>query len=57
MESGRYKTMKNYESISDKTDVGIPKISHKVEREGLGFTTRQRHQNRLDFYEEKKLVD
>jgi hypothetical protein len=40
MESGRYKTMKNHDLISDKTDVGIPKISHKVEREGLGFTTR-----------------
>ena len=32
--------MKNHDLISDKTDVGIPKISHKVEREGLGFTTR-----------------
>jgi len=25
---------------SDKTETGIPKISHKVEREGLGFPTR-----------------
>jgi len=48
--------MKNHELISDKIDVGIPKISHKVEREGLGFPTRWRFQNRLDFYEEKKLV-